>query len=95
MIEEKHLNQTTGAIAEFGDVQREILGFIEGVTGSRAGHWCWHCAGWLVTDWASERGGGGRKRRRKVGKGLRTQFFRKHRGALSSIGPSVLSSLAW
>lgn len=37
----------------------------------------------------------GRKRRRKVGEGLRTQFFRKHRGALSSIGPSVLSSLAW
>lgn len=56
MIEEKHLNQTAGAIAEFGDVQREILGFIEGVTGSRAGH----CAGWLVTDRASERGGGGR-----------------------------------
>lgn len=55
---------------------------------SKCGHWCWHCAGWLVTGWASERGGGIR------GRGGR--YRRREESVISSsTGPSVLSSLAW
>lgn len=46
-------------------------------------------AGWLQIGHLREEDKEGR------GRGAKTQFFLKHRATLSSIGPSVLSSLAW